>query len=46
MCNKAVEKDLCSLMNVQDDFKNQYISIKALEKYPFLLEEVPDRFKT
>ena len=37
MFNKAVEKDLCSLMNVPDRFKKQNTCIEAVEKYPWLL---------
>ena len=46
MCDKAVEIDLWSLMNVPDRFKKQYTCIKAVEKFPLLLVEVPDHFKT
>ena len=46
MCNKAVEKDLCSLMNVPDRFKKQGICIEAVERYPLVLAAVRDHFKT
>ena len=45
MCSKAVEKDLCSSMNVPDRFKKQDICIEAVEKYPLLLTEVPDHLR-
>ena len=33
-------------MNVLDCFKKQDICIETVEKYPLLLIEVPDHFKT
>ena len=33
MCDKAVEKDPCSLMNVADRFKKEDICIEAVQKY-------------
>ena len=41
MCDKAVEKDPWSLMNVPDYFKKQDTCIESVEKYPLLLVEVP-----
>ena len=34
MCNKAVEEDPCSLINVPDHFKTQDMCNKAIEKDP------------
>ena len=46
MCNKAVEKDSWSLVEVPDNFKTQEMCKKAVKKDPCSLVEVPNNFKT
>ena len=46
MCDKEVEKDQWSLVEVTDHFKTQEMCNKAVEKDPCSLSEVPDHFKT
>ena len=46
VCDKEVEKDQWSLVEVTDHFKTQEMCNKAVEKDPCSLSEVPDHFKT
>ena len=45
MCNRAVEKDLCSLAEVADNFKTEELCNKAVKKDLCSLMNVPDHFK-
>ena len=46
VCDKEVEKDQWSLVEVPDHFKTQEMCNKAVEKDPCSLSEVPDHFET
>ena len=45
-CEKAVEKEPCTLQFVPDHLKVWEMCEKAVEKYPWLLKYIPDRYKT